>query len=1090
MDLGITRNASLIYYIARGNGNGTFTIIDQVDEMHGIPVVANFNGDFRGPGFIAPPGEYSRLVPNTDGTFTRILKDGTQIHFNANGFHTSTVDRNGNVTSFAYNPDGTLASITDPVNLVTSFSYNGSRLSSIQDPAGRTISFAINGSGDLVQITNPDQTTVQFEYSDARFPHQMTARFDSKGNRTEYSYNFAGRFASSTAQSAAGPVVRSLAPAQLKGLVDPVSGQGTEGNPAPITRQAEVVATFTDANNHSTTYRFDDFGNPIEIVDAVARITTWVRDGEGNAVRMTRPNGAVSTMTYDDWGNLLTENDESIGATTTFTYEPNFNQITSVTDPRGKTTTINYDQQGNAIGITDDLGTLTEIVYSPNGLISSVTSALGQPEQRTTSFGYNPLGNLITATNPLLEATTFDYDNAGNVSVSTNAKNQTTLFIHNGMNRIESLQDADLKLTQFGYDFNGNLESVTDANQHTTIFTYDQSNRLTSTTNPLLATESYTYDPAGNLISILTRKGETISYEYDAADQLLHKTLPGSQVTSFGYNSAGNVTSVVDPDSAVQMVYDLAGRLTSTTASSPSMPAQTIGYTHDLNGNRLTMTDPQDGVTDYVYDALNRPTSIENPSHQTTTFGYDRLSRRTTLTHHNGVVSTYTYDGASQLLSLVHQLGGLTVNSAGYVYDPVGNRTSKTDNSGTATYSYDTVNRLIEALNPLPFNPLETYIYDPLGNRTDSNQNGLSTFNEANRLLEDASFVYQYDANGNMTRRTSKSSGLYSQFVYDAENQLTQVIREDGSIVNYHYDGLGRRIEKEVAGVITCYVYDSEDILLELDASNNVVARYTHGPGIDEPLILQKSGQSYFYHADGLGSVTDITDQSGTQVQAYLYSTFGQMAALNPSFSQPYSFTAREFDPETGLHYYRARYYDANIGRFLREDPLGFGAGPNFYTYASNSPSNLIDPFGLRSLSKCEKETLRRYFPGLNLDKVEIVEGLPWFSEFGAVEADYMALLNTIYSRSGDSISLRDLAHELTHLVQQRNPVIVPTPTVPQNFFTNYAGYFLINWLLNGFNPDQAYTDIPYEILANILAQSIMEDLKKRGIGTECPCED
>ena len=75
-----------------------------------------------------------------------------------------------------------------------------------------------------------------------------------------------------------------------------------------------------------------------------------------------------------------------------------------------------------------------------------------------------------------------------------------------------------------------------------------------------------------------------------------------------------------------------------------------------------------------------------------------------------------------------------------------------------------------------------------------------------------------------------------------------------GNTTNYRYDGLGRRVEKEViAGstTITRYVYDNEDILLELDGSNAIVARYTHGPGIDEPLIMEKNNQAFFYHADG-----------------------------------------------------------------------------------------------------------------------------------------------------------------------------------------------------------------------------------------------
>ena len=300
-------------------------------------------------------------------------------------------------------------------------------------------------------------------------------------------------------------------------------------------------------------------------------------------------------------------------------------------------------------------------------------------------------------------------------------------------------------------------------------------------------------------------------------------------------------------------------------------------------------------------------------------------------------------------MSLVHQLGiNPPINSFAYTYDKVGNRETKADNNGTANYTYDTLNRLVQATNPIPTNPLETFTYDAVGNRTDSNQNGLSNFNQANQLQDDADFTYSYDNNGNQIQKTNNTTSAFTLYEYDAENKLIRVVREDGSIVNYKYDGLGRRIEKEVDSVVTQYIYDNEDILLELDGINNIVARYTHGLGIDEPLIMEKSGASFFYQADGLGTITELTDSIATVVQSYVYSSFGKIESqLDPNFVQPYTFTAREFDPETGFYYYRARYYEPSIGSFITEDPLEFEAGPNFYRYVLNNPINWVDPFGL-----------------------------------------------------------------------------------------------------------------------------------------------
>ena len=320
------------------------------------------------------------------------------------------------------------------------------------------------------------------------------------------------------------------------------------------------------------------------------------------------------------------------------------------------------------------------------------------------------------------------------------------------------------------------------------------------------------------------------------------------------------------------------------------------------------------------------------------------------MTHANGVATSYTFDSASQLLTLGHQLGVTTINSFSYSYDKIGNRKTKASRDGLHDYTYDVLNRLTQATNPLPNNPLETFSYDPVGNRTNSNQNGASGFNSANELLEDANFTYQYDNNGNMTRKTTKIGGAITTYEYDAENKLVRVVSPKNT-VNYRYDGLGRRVEKEViAGTttLTKYVYDNEDILLELNGSNAIVARYTHGPGVDEPLVMDRNSQSFYYHADGLGSITDLTNQTGTVVQRYTYSSFGKIESqLDPNFVQPSMFTSREFDTETGLFHYRKRYYDPTIGRFGSEDPASFGGGVNFYRYVSGNPIGRTDPFGL-----------------------------------------------------------------------------------------------------------------------------------------------
>ena len=288
------------------------------------------------------------------------------------------------------------------------------------------------------------------------------------------------------------------------------------------------------------------------------------------------------------------------------------------------------------------------------------------------------------------------------------------------------------------------------------------------------------------------------------------------------------------------------------------------------------------------------------------------------------------------------------INKADYLYNNVGNRTSLTDRRRAQAFGYDTLDRLTSASHPLLATP-QAFAYDPVGNRT----TGGSVVNAGNQLTADANHAYQYDDNGNLTRKTLLATGNYSQYTYDAENRLIKV--EDFVAGNptpaftstYRYDGLGRRIEKVANGQTKRYIYDSEDILLEYDGANVLQTRYTHGQGIDEPIAVTKAGSTFFYHQDGLGTVTDLTDSAGVTTKSYSYDAYGNIVDQTGSLDQPYTYTGRELDSETGLYYYRARYYDPRIGRFLQKDPIGFlGGDLNTYSYVYQTPTFCNDPSG------------------------------------------------------------------------------------------------------------------------------------------------
>ncbi|MFZ0784659.1 MAG: RHS repeat-associated core domain-containing protein [Candidatus Acidiferrales bacterium] len=166
-------------------------------------------------------------------------------------------------------------------------------------------------------------------------------------------------------------------------------------------------------------------------------------------------------------------------------------------------------------------------------------------------------------------------------------------------------------------------------------------------------------------------------------------------------------------------------------------------------------------------------------------------------------------------------------------------------------------------------------------------------------------------------------------------------------MVTFKYDPFGRRIEKISPTATNIFAYDGPNLIETVNASGSEVASYAQDQDIDEPLAMDRSGTVDYYEQDGLRSITSLTASTGSVSQSYTYDSFGNQTASSGSLTNFFRYTAREFDTESNLYFYRARYYDPNGGRFISEDPLQFRADLNFYRYVRNNPSNQGDPFGL-----------------------------------------------------------------------------------------------------------------------------------------------
>jgi len=446
----------------------------------------------------------------------------------------------------------------------------------------------------------------------------------------------------------------------------------------------------------------------------------------------------------------------------------------------------------------------------------------------------------------------------------------------------------------------------------------------------------------GNLTSKTDRKNQTIQYVYDALNRLTHKEYPDQTGVDYVYDLVGKIQQVSDPTGTYGFAYDNMGRLIGTTTQYSFLPGYNFrnSYGYDAASNRTGLTAPDGSTNTYNYDTLNRLSTLTNSLTGQFGFSYDALSRRTQLTRPNGVNTNYSYDSVSRLLSVLHQAGSTTLDGASYTYDYAGNRTSKTNylNSITEGYGYDLIYQLTQVTQGA--STTESYSYDAVGNRLSSIGVPAYSYNSSNQLTSNSNGSFTYDANGN-TLSDAQGRG----FTWDFENRLNQVVNPGVGTTTFKYDPFGRRIQKSGPLGTTNYLYDGINLIEEVDNAGNVLARYTQTRTLDEELSELRSGTTSYYEADALSSITSLSNSAGSLANTYTYDSFGTLTASTGSLVNPFQYTGREFDQETGIYFYRARYFDQNIGRFLSEDPAEDDL--NLYAYVQNNPVNFVDPLGL-----------------------------------------------------------------------------------------------------------------------------------------------
>ena len=857
----------------------------------------------------------------------------------------------GSWLTYAYGPNG-LARITDMHGRYFAFERDAKGLpAAVTDEQGRKTSFSYDQQGRAVGVTGPDGSKKSFGYSGGL----LTSLKNGALAEERYTYDETGRLLTSESEGGVNRREHFYNDRSSRTVIADALGSRTtyvyknEGG-------RKLPVAVTDALGNTSYLGYDADYNVAVTTDALGRAARYARNPNGDPVAITDALGHTSTIQYQVKLNYK----DAAGEHTDYYSRP-----IRITDALGRVTKLDYDSYGNLAKAVDAGGNTTSMDYDKAGHMLALRDAAG------ATYRYDYTMGLAKTTDPLGRVTRYKRDADLRVTALTDPLGRNTSFTYDlGGNVTEVRNPADL-VTRFAYGDGGcpscggsQLSALTDPKGNTWTFGYDQYGRLTQTANPLGQRKAYGYDKMSRVTEVKDPAGNVTVYSYDALGRLTGKTIRTADGrrgdVKYTYDAVGNLLAVTDDESAVEFAYDALNRAVETRQSFAGK-TYTIGYGYDAVGNRTFMQTPW-GKYSYTYDALNRAESITNPQGIVVSFRYDAAGRRTEKSVFSAarapLASTrYSYDAAGQLLSIVNKAGDRTVAFANYTYDALGNRVSMEDQHGTHTYAYDAANRLIVARD-LPLVPFrgEGFAYDKAGNRRHDTLAKDYKYDAANRLQENTLYTYTHDLNGNLTSRTEKASTATITYAYNPENQLSSVITPEAK-VEYKYDPLGRRIEKTVNASALRYVYDNEDIIAILDGNNALTQTFTHGPGIDEPLVLNIAGDiNYYYHADGLGSIAALSDDNGQTFETFSYNAYGSPVVQkqsvgilkNVSLGNPFLFTAREFDKESGLLYLRNRYADLLSGRFMQEDPIGFKGGDvNLYAYVSNNPGIYTDSSGL-----------------------------------------------------------------------------------------------------------------------------------------------